>query len=160
TGAVLGSPSYMAPEQAEGRLHDIGPATDVYALGAILYELLTARPPFKAPTLLETLEQVRTQDALPPRHLRPGIDRDLDTVCLKCLEKIPAGRYPAARALADDLQCSLAGEPIRARQATLLENLRRAVAHTGFDPRFRAWSTVAFAMAPVPIVTELLLFLF
>src|SRR5262249_7398019 len=90
SGSILGTPSYMAPDRAEGHTHAVGPAADVYALGAILYECLSGRPPFTGATVLETLEQVRSRDPVPPSRLQPRTPRDLETVCLKCLQKDPA----------------------------------------------------------------------
>jgi WD40 repeat protein len=121
TEAVLGTPGYMAPEQAAGGSHPVGAAADIHALGAILYEMLTGRPPYQGAGVLETLEQLRGQDPVSPRRLVATIPRDLETVCLKCLHKEPGQRYESALALAEDLRRCVAGEPIRARPVTARE---------------------------------------
>jgi WD40 repeat protein len=144
TEAILGSPSYMAPEQAAGHSNEVGIPADIYALGAILYELLTGRPPFKAATVLETLEQVKTAPVVPPSRLQPGLPRDVETICLKCLRKEPARRYSTAMALAEDLRRFQAGEPIRARRTSLAE-------------RAWLWCRRSPALAALTIVVVLLL---
>jgi eukaryotic-like serine/threonine-protein kinase len=121
SGQIMGTPSYMPPEQAGGRRGEVGPAADVYALGATLYALVTGRPPFQAATPMDTVIQLLTDEPVPPRRINAALPRDLETICLKCLEKEPGRRYASAAALQQDLRHYLAGEPIVARPVTTLE---------------------------------------
>jgi len=125
TGTIVGTPAYMAPEQTWGQADYAGPPVDQHALGAILYELLTGWPPFWGSTPSDTIEQVRTQEPVPPTRLQPKVPRDLETICLKCLEKEPHRRYPDALALADDLDRFLDGRPVLARRISAVEHLGR-----------------------------------
>ena len=149
TGAILGTPSYMAPEQAQGRTKETGPQADIYSLGAILYDLLTGRPPFCGETVLDTLEQVRREEPVPPSRLIPRVPRDLETICLKALAKDPHRRYARAAELAEDLDRFLSGLPVLARPTPLWE---RALKWTRRHPAAAALAAVS-VLAVVSVLT-------
>ncbi|HEX3148003.1 MAG TPA: serine/threonine-protein kinase [Gemmataceae bacterium] len=154
TGAILGTPSYMAPEQASGDGKAVGPAADIYALGTILYECLTGRPPFRAAAIMDTVLQVRHDDPVPPSRLQPKLPRDLETVCLKCLAKKPEHRYPSATALADDLGRFLNGESVLARPTSGVAKLLK------WSRRHPALAGVVFLLAvPMPLLLGVMIFL-
>ena len=146
SGVFIGTPSYAAPEQVEGLTRAVGPAADIYALGAIFYHMLTGRPPFQAATVLQTLEQVKSADPVPPSRLQPGLSRDAETICLKCLQKDQERRYADAAALAEDLDRFLTGRAILARPTGAAEHLRKW---------FQRRPAVALLSAAVVAVTAL-----
>ena len=143
SGSILGTPDYMSPEQASGRVRDIGPRSDVYALGAMLYEFISGRVPLRGASVLETLQQVVAKEPVPPTQLQPKLPRDLETICLKCLHKDPAKRYATADDLAEDLRRFLASEPILARPIGTAERAWRTCRR---NPRVAALTAALIAM--------------
>lgn len=162
SGAILGTPSYMAPEQAAGRRGEVSAATDVYSLGAVLYAMLTGRPPFQGPSPVDTVLMVLEQDPLPPRMLNPKADADLEMIALKCLQKPADLRYVDADALADDLVSYLQNEPISARSSHFTQIITRAFRETHHAAVLENWgllwmwhSLVVFALCVITNVMQL-----
>jgi tetratricopeptide (TPR) repeat protein len=151
SGQVVGTPNYMAPEQARGDMAAIGPAVDQFALGGILYEMLTGRAPFSGATIVETLDQVRNTEPVPPSQLNPATPRDLETICLKCLQKDPARRYDSCAELAEDLRRYSSGEPIKARPVGALE---RAVRWCRRNPAVAALGTGIAALLVIGTIAS------
>lgn len=158
TGAVMGTPSYMSPEQAAGKTRELGPACDIYGLGAILYELITGKPLFRAETPLDTLKQVIELEPVPPREINPAVERDLETICLKCIQKDPCARYETADALADDLQRYLNGEPITARSFSVMDRLARTLDRSHHVSEFRGWDSTLLWFALILFLGHLAMF--
>jgi eukaryotic-like serine/threonine-protein kinase len=152
TGTVMGTPSYMAPEQAAGKTKEIGPAVDVYSLGAILYELLTGRPPFLAESWQATRDLVLSTEPVAPRRLQPKLPRDLQTICLKCLQKEPRKRYATGLALAEELRCYVEGKPIRSRPVTTAERVWRWARRS---PKLATASGLAVAALAAAVVVSI-----
>ncbi|REJ64551.1 MAG: serine/threonine protein kinase [Planctomycetota bacterium] len=160
TGAILGTPSYMAPEQAAGNRGELGPATDIYSLGALLYQMLTGRPPFQAATALDTIMLVLEQDPVPPRVLNPRADHELELIALRCLQKPPDLRYENADRLAEDLEAYLAGEPISARSGRISAVMARMFRDTHHVDVLENWGLLwmwhALALLVLCLVTNLM----
>jgi serine/threonine protein kinase len=160
TGAILGTPSYMAPEQAAGRVRELGPACDIYGLGAVLYELLVGRPAFHAESSLDTIKKVLEEEPPPPRQVNPAVDPDLETICLKCLQKDPAQRYATAEALAEDLDRYLGGEAISARSFTVMDRLARTLDRSHSSAaEFKSWEKMLYVFAAIMFGGHLAMFL-
>jgi tRNA A-37 threonylcarbamoyl transferase component Bud32 len=159
TGAILGTPSYMAPEQAAGKVKELTSAVDIYGLGAVLYELLTGRPVFHAGSTLDTVRLVLEEEPVAPRQLNPRVDQDLETICLKCLQKDPRNRYATAEALADDLQRYLNADPISARSFSMIDRIARTLERDQYAIEFRGWAKMLLWFAVIMLAGHLAMFL-
>jgi serine/threonine protein kinase len=159
TGQIIGTPAYMAPEQITGRRGEIGPPCDVYALGAILYELLTGQPLFKGRDYFETLLHVLECQPQSPRELNPDVPRELEMICLKCLEKEPQHRYQSAGGVSEDLQRFLNGDSISLTSPKLADRLVRTLERSHYDREFHTWARILFHLAWIALATHVLVFL-
>jgi serine/threonine protein kinase len=159
TGQILGTPTYMAPEQITNRKGELGPACDVYGLGTLLYELLTGQPPFKGRDQFETLLHVLDREPPLPRRHNPAVPRELELICLKCLEKDPRQRYPTAKDVADDLARYLSGDSISLSSPKLVDRLVRTLERSQYDQEVHAWSRMLIQFAWIALVTHLLVYL-
>jgi serine/threonine-protein kinase len=159
SGQILGTPSYMSPEQAGARQSQIGPGADIYSIGALLYHLLTGRPPFQADTPMETLTQVREHDPVLPRVYQSDIPRNLEMICMKCLEKRSKHRYPTARALARDLRRFLEGESVSLASVKLFDRLVQALERGHYDVEMRSWGTMCQWFAAIVASAHVLIFI-
>jgi hypothetical protein len=156
---IVGTVPYMAPEQVIGSRDRVGPASDIYSIGALFYELLTGRPPFRGATVLDTLVQIREHDPQLPRQLNPHAPRELEMICLKCLEKNPDERYRSALELADDLERFLNGDSISISGPNLLDRLLRTLGRGHHDVEFHAWAKMLFHFAWIVFAANFLIFL-
>ncbi|MEE2990181.1 MAG: serine/threonine-protein kinase [Planctomycetota bacterium] len=154
SGAILGTPSYMSPEQAASKGDRIGPSADIYALGAILYHLLTGRPPFRAETELDTLIQVMEDQPVSPRRLNSTVPLDLEKIILKCLEKETQHRYSTAKELADDLRRFQDGDPISIRSVNLVDRVTRSLQRSRHDVDLRAWGSMLYWIGAIVFLAE------
>jgi serine/threonine protein kinase len=158
SGSIMGTPSYMAPEQAAGKIRELGPACDVYGLGAILYELITGRPPFRSDTPLDTLRHVLDEEPAPPTLLNRNVEHDLETICLKCLQKDPRARYASAQELADDLQRYLSQETIAARSFNVIDRLTRTLERSQHAVEFHSWGRMLLWFSAIVLAGHILMF--
>jgi eukaryotic-like serine/threonine-protein kinase len=159
TGQIMGTPTYMAPEQITNRRGELGPACDVYGMGALFYELLTGLPPFQGRDQIDTLLAVLEFDPQSPRRLNPNVPRELEMICLKCLEKDLAHRYASAEAVADDLARYLAGDSISLSSPKLVDRLVRTLERSQYDQECHAWSRMLKHLAWIALVTHTLVYL-